>query len=230
MADEKFTKNLILTGARQPLSNLLKTGPELRLRDVIPRTPIPGPSQPAPVPPPQQPLPPVAPAPPSLPAPSGDNPFASLPFRSPGDRIKADDFNALSKGLKVIFDTYVLSASLFGVAFGQAKLALSSEQYQVQRVMTVFGAEIEDISDSSLDNRKVIQVVPAVLGERQVMVVVAEAVETRRFAPNLMGLTYSEASERLQGILGEVTFPSTPVNASQLVGLSLSEAKQILTQ
>ena len=191
-------------------------------------------AQPAPPGPPSPPLlpqpPPVGiPAPPQVPAPAGTNPFAALPFRSPGDRIKSDDFNALSQSLKTIYDMSLISSSLFGVSFGQAKLVLTSQQYVIQRVMTVFGTEIDNLADTSLDNRKVVQVL-MVPGERQVSVVVTEAVETRRFAPNLLGLTYREGSERLQALLGEITFPTTPINASQLIGLSLKEASQTISK
>jgi hypothetical protein len=42
-----------------------------------------------------------------------------------------------------------------------------------------------------------------------------------------MNLTYNEASERLHGILGDVSVPSTPMTAQQLVGLSLDQAKAV---
>jgi hypothetical protein len=96
--------------------------------------------------------------------------------------------------------------------------------------MTVFGTELDDLAAPDLDNRKVIHVSPVLLGERRLRVVVTEAVETRRFAPNLLGLTYRESLERLQAVLGEMTFPTTPVNASQLVGLTIKEAKQTLLE
>jgi hypothetical protein len=165
-----------------------------------------------------------------VPTPSPGNPFQELPFPSPGDRIKADDFKKLSQGLQMIYDAYALSSALFGRTFGEAKLALASQQYFVRRVMSVFGTEIGDPADASLDNRKVIQVLPMLLGERHVMVILTEAVETRRFAPNLLGLSYREASERLRAVLGEITFPTTPMSASQLVGLTLTEAKAVLAK
>jgi hypothetical protein len=181
-----------------------------------------------PSPPPATPLPPPPTpvfVPPEVPAAPATNPFNSLPFRSPGDRIKSEDFNALSQSLKTVYDMSVLSGSLFGLSFAEAKLVLASQQYQIQRVMTVFGAEIDNLADTSLDNRKVVQIL-MVLGERGVRVVVTEAVETRRFAPNLLGQTYRQGAERLQALLGEITFPTTPINASQLIGLSLKEASQ----
>jgi hypothetical protein len=167
---------------------------------------------------------------PALPAAPVTNPFASLPFRSPGDRIKSDDFNALAKGLQIIGDAYVLSGALFGAPFGQAKLQLAAQQYEIERVMTVFGAEVSAQVDASLDSRKVIQIVPTTLGERRVMIVVTEAVETRRLAPNLLGLTYRNALERQRAAFGEGTFPAVSMTAAPLVGRSLGEAPQILNQ
>src|SRR5688500_10223525 len=122
----------------------IKTGPGLMFRE----------PSPPPAPPPAPPLapPPLAPPvvlPPPLPAAPVINPFASLPFRSPGDRIKADDFNALAKGLQIIGDAYVLAGALFGVPFGQAKLQLTSQQYEIERVMTVFGAEVSAQADAT---------------------------------------------------------------------------------
>jgi hypothetical protein len=165
--------------------------------------------------------------PPVVPAAPADNPFASLPFPSPGDRIKADDFKKLSQSLMVVRDAWQLSGSLLGRTYGEAKQALTSQQYLIQRVMSVFGNEITDLSDPSLDGRKVIQVVPIELGGKNVAVVVTEAVETRRTVPNLLNLTYAEASERLHGVMGDVTVPSNPITTSQLLGLSLEQAKAI---
>lgn len=158
------------------------------------------------------------------------NPFDGLPFPSPGDRIKADDFKKLSQSLRIVHDMSLLSSSLFGRNFSEARLALASQQYEIYKVMSVFGTEIDNPDDASLDDRKVIQVFPVVMGERRLIVVLTEKVETRRFAPNLLGLTYREASERLRAVVGEVTFPGAPVSASQLVGLSLAEAKEIIAK
>lgn len=165
--------------------------------------------------------------PPVVPAAPTENPFASLPFPSAGDRIKAEDFKKLSQSLIVIRDSWRLSGSLLGRTFGEAKQALTSQQYLIQRVMSVFGNEIGDLGDPSLDARQVIQVVPIELGEKSVAVVVTEAVETRRTVPNLLNLTYAEASERLHGVMGDVTVPSSGMTAAQLVGLSLEQAKAI---
>jgi hypothetical protein len=161
---------------------------------------------------------------------AGKSSLETLPFPNPGDRIRADDIKALSSSLLLIRDAFALSGALFGQTFGQAKLVLGAQGYQVRQVMTVFGTQIENMEDESLDNRKVIQAIPVELGIRDVAVILTEAVETRRFAPNLLGLTYEAASERLQGVLGDVTYPSTPVTASQLVGLTLAEAKKTSTQ
>jgi hypothetical protein len=172
----------------------------------------------------------TSPPPIAIPPAPVTNPFAALPFRSPGDRIKADDFNALAKGLQVIGDAFVLSGTLFGAPFGQAKLLLAAQQYQITRVISVFGAELDTHDDTSLDTRKVIHVVPAALGDKRLMVVVTEAVETRRFTPNLLGLTYREAFERQRAVMGEGTFPSTPITAVSLVSQSLRDAARLLTR
>jgi hypothetical protein len=174
-----------------------------------------------PVPIPQPAAPPVVP-----PAPA-DNPFSSLPFPTPRDRIKAEDFKRISQSLMLVHDALMLSASLLGRSFAEAKQALVSQQYEIQRVMSVFGNEVGQLDDASLDGRKVIQVIPLELGTKGVAVVLTEAVETRRTVPNLMNLTYNEASERLHGILGDVSVPSTPMTAQQLVGLSLDQAKAV---
>lgn len=196
---------------------VLKLRPDLIRPDLVPRPPQALP----PVPIPQPAAPPVVP-----PAPA-ENSFANLPFPSPGDRIKAEDFKRLSQSLMLIHDALMLSASLLGRTFAEAKQALVSQQYEIQRVMSVFGNEVAQLEDASLDGRKVIQVIPLELGTKGVAVVLTEAVETRRSVPNLLNLTYSEASERLHGILGDVSVPSNPMTAQQLVGLSLDQAKAV---
>jgi len=163
---------------------------------------------------------------PAVPSPPAGSPFASLPFPSPGDRIKADDFKALSQSLNILYDMTVLSAALFGATFADAKVALASQRYVVQRVMTVFGAELASLADSSLDSRKVIQVIPAAPGDSRVLVVVTEAVDTRRFAPNLIGLTYRDAQSKIQTLLADVTISGAPPTAPQLTGLTLTAAEQ----
>jgi hypothetical protein len=177
-----------------------------------------------------RPSPPAIQPPAAAPAVPKSNPFAALPFPNSGDRIRADDFRALSQSLTLIRDAFALSGLFFGRTFSQARPALEAGNYIIAGVLTVFGAELENLDDPSLDNRKVIQVLPVNLGEPQVLVVLTEAVETRRFAPNLIGLTYGEASERLRNILGDLTFPSVPKAAGQLVGLTLSEAQKVLAE
>lgn len=157
---------------------------------------------------------------------SENNPFSSLPWPSPGDRIKSEDFRALSQALKIVHDTFALSAAFFGRPFGELKLTLTAQQLQIQRVMSVFGVEIDDLSNASLDNRKVIQVMPTALGERQVLVVLTEAVDSRRFAPNLIGLTYGEATELMKARFGDVTITGAPPIAPQYVGHSLGELQR----
>jgi hypothetical protein len=198
---------------------VLKLRPDLIRPDLIPRPPVASPLPPVPIPQPA--------APPVVPPAPADNPFSSLPFPSPGDRIKAEDFKRISQSLMLVHDALMLSASLLGRSFAEAKQALVSQQYEIQRVMSVFGNEVGQLDDASLDGRKVIQVIPLELGTQGVAVVLTEAVETRRTVPNLMNLTYNEASERLHGILGDVSVPSTPMTAQQLVGLSLDQAKAV---
>ncbi len=163
-----------------------------------------------------------------VPTAPGTNPFKQLPFPSPGDRIKADDFKVLSQGLKIIHETYILSSSLFGSNFKEARLVLASQQYEVKKAMTVFGTQTDNPDDESMDNRKVIQIVPVEPGEKQVAVILTEAVETRRLSPNLLGKSYKEASDIMRNVLGDITSSGTPMDASQLVGLPLSEAKEAL--
>gem|GEM_PF-3584855 len=227
MADQTI-KNASLSAFRPAMDRvavrpeIMKLRPDLIARpDLIFRPPgqQPLPAPPVPIP---QPLPP-----PVVPPAPAENPFASLPFPSPGDRIKAEDFKRLSQSLMLIHDALMLSASLLGRTFGEAKQALVSQQYEIQRVMSVFGTELAQLGDSSLDGRKVIQVIPLELGTKGVAVVLTEAVETRRSVPNLMNLTYREASERLHGVLGDVAVPSSPMTAQQLVGLSLDQAKAV---
>jgi hypothetical protein len=167
---------------------------------------------------------------PAAPTPAQANPFDALPFPSPGDRIKSDDFKTLARSLRLIYDVYALSSALSGRSFGEVKVALAAQRYQVQRAMTVFGAAVDDPSDSSLDQRRVLQIAPAVLGEPRVLVLLAEAVDTRRFAPNLIGLTYREAAERLRALFGEAVPGSRPISAPQLVGLTLGEARDALAR
>lgn len=232
MADQTIKKASLsaasLSGLRPAIGQValrpevVKLRPDLIARpDLVlrPQAPQPLPAPPGPV---VQPLPP-----PVVPPAPAENPFASLPFPSPGDRIKAEDFKRLSQSLMLIHDALMLSASLLGRTFGEAKQALVSQQYEIQQVMSVFGTELAQLGDASLDGRKVIQVIPLELGTKDVAVVLTEAVETRRTVPNLRNLTYREASERLQGVLGDVSVASSSMSAPPLVGHSLGDAKTV---
>lgn len=158
-----------------------------------------------------------------------NNPFKNLPFPSPGDRIQADDFKRLSQSLNMIADLVRLSSSLFGRGFAEGKLALTTQQYAIEGVMSVFGTELSEIEDASLDDRKILQVLPVELGTRRVKLILTEAVETRRFTPNLMGLTHQEASEKLKSIMGDVTFPSGSFKVEEMVGLTLRDSKELIS-
>jgi hypothetical protein len=148
-----------------------------------------------------------------------------LPFPSPGDRVKADDFKALSQSLKQLYDLFVLTSTLFGRPYGDVRLLLGSRGYQLARVVTVFGNEITDVTDTSLDSRKVLQVVPAEPGHPAVMLVLAEAVDNRLFTPNLTsGINYTTAVEQVKSVLGNTVRQGAPINTPQLVGLSLADA------
>jgi hypothetical protein len=192
----------------------------------------PPPIRPTPLPP--QPSPPVTPAPPVTPIPPPptqaippapiESPFDKLPFPSPGDRIKSDDFKALSQSLKQLYDLVVLSSTMFGQAYGDARLLLASRGYQIGRVVTVFGNEISNLADTSLDARKVIQIVPAAPGHPVVMLVLTEGVDTRRFMPNLVNMNYGSAQSYIKSLLGDVTIQGAPPATPQLVGLGLNEA------
>lgn len=179
--------------------------------------PVEAPPTGLPAAPPPMPTPPLAP-----PA----NPFAELPFPSAGDRIKADDFRRLSQSLRVLYDTYALSGATFGYPFGQVKLALAAQQYEIARVVSVYGTELADVTDASLDNRKVLQVAPVVLGERRVTIVVtdAAAADTIRHMPNLLGLTYRQAADRIQSELGDAVARGGPMVVPDLTGLTITEA------
>jgi hypothetical protein len=166
----------------------------------------------------------------TLTAPPAGNPFAALPFPAPGDRIKADDFKQLSQALRILFDAYTLANALFGRTLGEARLALMTQQYEIARVISVYGAELSSSGDASLDSRKVLQVMPVVLGERRVTVVVSEAADTRRFMPNLVGLTYRQAMQALQTQLGDVLARGGSITVPQFVGQTLAQAELSLSR
>ena len=199
-----------------------KIRPDVRAIPALPQpapTPAPAPAA-APAPAPAAPQS----APPAIPAAPVETPFDKLPFPSPGDRIKADDFKAISQSLTMLYDLFVLTSNLFGRPYSEVRLVLGSRGYQLGRVITVFGNEITDLNDTSLDQRKVIQVIPAAPGTPVVMLVLTEAVDTRRFAPNLIGADYRTAAARIQSLLGDVPLQGAPPSAPDLQGLSLSEA------
>lgn len=181
-----------------------------------PVTPQPTPAQPAPGPTPE-----VASAP-------STNPLDELPFPSPGDPILAEHFRAISESLLLIRDALSLSGVLFGNTFEQVKRALVSQGYEIVRVMSVFGTEIDNLNEPTLDDRKVIHVGPVEVGEPEVMVVVTEVSETGRVTPNLVGLTYEEAQARVRTVLGDVP-GAGPVEVPNLIGLTLHEAQEVLS-
>jgi hypothetical protein len=179
------------------------------------------------------PLPGPVPAPvPVVPAAPSANPFPNLPFPAPGDRIKADDFKTLSQSLRIIADMSQLSAQLTGRTLGEAKGALVGQGYEVARVISVFGNEPGSPTDASFDGRRVLQVLPAPLGEKQVQVVVTEVVETRRFAPNFTAggvhYTYRQAVETMRSVLGDAALSGLPMDAPNLVDRTLAQAAREL--
>jgi hypothetical protein len=164
----------------------------------------------------------------SIPSAAASNPFQELPFPSPGDRIKADDFKKLSSSLVILHDMSILSSALFGQTFGDIKPALAMQNYVVESVLTVFGTELQDSENSALDNRKVLQAIPVELGSNRLLIVVSEAVEMSRLTPNLIGLTYQDAMEKLRALMGDVTFPQTDIQVQSLVGQTLNQARDVL--
>jgi hypothetical protein len=206
--------------------NLLPPGVSPVPRPIIPLPPAPAPPS-APQPAPSAPQTPATP-PSAVPLAPGSSPFDSLPYPNAGDRIKAEDFKKLSQALKIIADLATLTATLFGHTFGDVKLALTSQGYQITHVMSVFGAEIADLNDPSLDTRRLLQVLPARLGSRELMLVVTEAVDTRRFAPNLFGLTYADTQEHVQALVGDVQTGGQPPSAPSLLGLTLAQTERLI--
>jgi len=160
---------------------------------------------------------------------SADNPFGALPWPSPGDRIRADDFRMLSRALSVLYEVQTLAGTLNGRRFAEAKVALAAQHYQIQQALTVFGTAASDPGDASLDDRLVLHIASVVPGERRVLVLLTEAVDTRQLMPNLLGVTYRDAADRLRVLLGEPAPGATPISVPQLVGLPLGEARAALT-
>lgn len=221
--------NILLNSAtmRRPIAalspRLFAEAPSPILR--LPQSMFPS-ATPAPAPPPASPAPVSAPA--VAPAPAGPNPFDELPYPSPGDRIRADDFKRLSTCLRLIYEAERLSSTLFGRTYGEGKVALASQQYVIDRVMSVFGSELVDGADPALDARKIVSVAPVLLGEHRVLVVVTEAVTTQRLSPNLTGQTFMQATAQLRAVLADATLPVTPIAAPSLVGRSLAEAREAI--
>jgi hypothetical protein len=91
-------------------------------------------------------------------------------------------------------------------------------------VLSVFGNELGAAGDAALDDRRVLHVMPVVLGERRMLVVLTEEVESRRLAPQLVRLTYRQASDQLRGMLGGVTLPAAHGATPQLVGHTVAAA------
>jgi hypothetical protein len=170
---------------------------------------------------------PVPASAPVVPAAPSANPFPNLPFPAPGDRIKADDFKTLSQSLRIIADMSVLSAQLVGRTLGEAKGALTGQGYQVARVISVFGSEPAGPTDASFDGRRVLHVLPAPLGEKQVHILVTEVVETRRFAPNFttggVHYTYRQAVETMRTVLGDAALSGLPMDAPNLIDRTLAQ-------
>lgn len=204
---------------------------DFKVRPMIPLAPLPKFSpRPATPPPTAVPIPtPVqpAPSPVTLPPAAPTNPFELLPMPSAGDRIRAEDFRALSGALRIIYDASIVSATLFGRSFAEAKLLLAAQQYEIVRVITVLGTELTAIEDESLDDRHVVQVLPTALGEHGVLVVLTEPVDQRRYAPDLTAApSYADAVALLRDRMGNQPASVTPVVAPDLIGRTLAELSQ----
>jgi hypothetical protein len=181
------------------------------------------PTLPQPQPQPQPRLAPQ-PEPPRAPVAGAPNPFDQLPYPAPGDRIRADDFRRLSECLGLIRDAYLLAGALIGRTLAEARTVLAAQGYAVGGVVGVFGNVLADPNDAALDNRRVLHAAPAALGERRVVVIVSEPVETRRLTPNLLGRTYADATSLMRATIGDAVLPGGSVAAPRLVGLTLDQA------
>lgn len=193
--------------------------PDLTKLGRVPSLPLPS-RRPVPIP-----RPPAAPpgatpeTPPSAPR---SNPFGDLPYRSPGDRILAKDFNRLSQALDQLAESYRLSSALFGARLGEARPLLESSGYRIRRAISVFGNRLEDLQDESAAARLVVSVSLASLGGAEVDVVLSERVEGRRFVPELRGRTYDQAREAIRNLLADAPVPPSPGPMPSLVGSTLS--------
>ena len=186
--------------------------------------PIPPPG-PEPAPPPQPAPPPPTPAPPQAPAADA---FADLPFPSPGDRIKAEDFRKLSQGLRTVAVAYAIAGAAFGQPFAAVRTALAAQGYEVERVVAAGGAELA-AGDTSLDTRTVLHVAPLALGQKRVGVVVTESGEARRQMPSIVGMSYRQAQALIQQQLGDLTAQGGSMTVPALTGRTLSEAQRAVS-
>jgi hypothetical protein len=211
----------IATSAVATLAEPMRLPPELITRP--PALVLPIPPQPAAAP---APAPQPAPPAPVLPPVPDENPFAGLPFPSPGDRIRAEDFRRISTCLSLIHDATLLSAALFGRTLAEARPFLAAQNRRLARVMTVLGSVLENVDDTRLDGHRVFQVIPMTLGEPDVHVVVTEAIETQRLTPDLTTApNYEAASAMLRATVGPGPRPGTSITAPSLVGRTLDEAR-----
>jgi len=219
-------ERLALTPSALKTAGITAFDPTRRLRDLGPFTP---PAPPPPAPPPPLPIPPAPPqALPTLPRVPDDNPFNHLPFPTPGDRVRSDDFRQLSLCLQLVQASSQLSAALFGQTLSAARPFLQAQGRVLARVMTVFGTVLEDPNDTTLDERRIMQVLPVIIGEPEVQVIVSEAVETRRLSPSLIGLRYPAATGALSASIGQGTIAAAPIRAPELLGRSLGEAANLI--
>ena len=127
----------------------------------------------------------------------------------------------------MIADAYALAGASFGQPYGVLRAVLRAQGYQVARVISAGGRELGNGDDPSLDDRRVVTVAPLALGRATVGVVVTETPQAGdRRMPNLLGLTYRQATTRLQEQVGDVMAGGGPVAVPQLVGRTLSEAER----
>jgi hypothetical protein len=195
-------------------------------RITLPTIPLPPPTQAPPPTPTPVPVPPPAPvaALPTLPPVPDENPFNHLPFPAPGDRIRADDFRQLSLCLQLVQASTQLSAALFGQTVAAARPFLAAQGRVLARIMSVFGSVLDDPSDTSFDQRVIMMVLPVVIGEPEVQVIVSEAVETRRLAPDLRSNNYAAAEAALRASIGQGTIAASPTRVPSVTNITLADA------
>ncbi len=160
-----------------------------------------------------------------------ENPFDLLPMPAPGDPILADHFRALAQSLLAIREVSNLAGQLLGREFGEARAVLQSAQFEISRVVGVFGREYEEADEVDLDVRRVLQIAPVELGARRLAVVVSEdsPAEPAVFAPNLIDLTYDEALERMRSVMGEAAVIGPAMVVPGLISLTPKEAIEQLS-